>query len=100
MAINKDISSLSPSTASKCRMFLKQCEENNLPVAVIETTRDDITQMLYYMQGRLDVKNNKQIATEYNALRKKYGLWEDAINDALFKPITWSLNSNHAKGKA
>jgi peptidoglycan L-alanyl-D-glutamate endopeptidase CwlK len=56
--------------------------------------------MLYYMQGRLDVKNNKMIAQEYNALRKLNGLWEVPISDALFKPITWTLDSKHFSGKA
>lgn len=100
MPIIKDVSALQPMTAMKVRNMLKKCEEADLPVVVIETVRTLETQLLYYLQGRLDVKNNKMIANEYNIMRKKFGLWEVPSNDALFKQVTWTFMSNHFDGKA
>ena len=100
MGIIKDISCLNPVTARKCRLFLKECEDNGLVVAITETVRLPTTHLLYYLQGRLDANNNKNIVEEYNAMRKQFGIWECTKDEALHKQITWTLDSNHADGYA
>lgn len=100
MGIVTAISSLSREIQERCRLFLSRCASAGLPVAINETYRDRTTQMIYYMQGRLDVHNNKNIVAEFNALRKQYGLWEIPAEDALSKVITWTLYSKHMEGKA
>ena len=64
MPIIKDVSALQPMTAMKVRNMLKKCEEADLPVVVIETVRTQETQLIYNLQGKLDIKNNKMIANE------------------------------------
>jgi len=101
MGIIRDIDELTPSMADLCRKFLSRCQDAGIRVAINETKRTDITQLLYFLQGNIDpVKHNKDIVNEYNRLRKKYGLWEVSVTDALNKQITWTLESNHAGGNA
>lgn len=97
MPLITDVGELRPTTAIKVRAFLKECNAKGVPYIIIETRRLPETQMLYYMQGRLDIKNNKNILAEYNALRKKYFLWEVAANAPI---ITWTLDSKHIDGRA
>lgn len=100
MPIIKDIDELVPIARDKCREFLKKCDEAGLNVVINETRRSVVTQMIYYLQGRLDVASNSKIIDEFNRLRKMTGFWELSRNEALNKRITWTFESKHIDGKA
>lgn len=100
MAIIKDIEQLVPEAKDKCKAFLARCQEENLPVVVNETFREEMTQFLYYLQGRIDARNNTNIVKEFNARRKMHGFWELTETEAKSKVITWTLYSKHMTGKA
>jgi hypothetical protein len=101
MGIISDINSLQPMTAMKCNQFIRKCAEDGINVIINETTRLEITQLIYFLQGTLDavaIKNPK-IYDELNALRKKYKFWDLSKAEA-DKRVTWTLNSQHFYGKA
>lgn len=100
MSLCRDIQSLQPMLAKKCEELLKICEEKGIKVRINETYRDPLTQIIYYLQGRIDIKNNPNIVNEFNRLRKKYGFWEVSASEALYKKITWTFESKHLEGKA
>lgn len=85
----------------KCEAFVEACHAQGLPIIINETRRALMTQLAYFLQGRIDpTKDNKDIVNEYNRFRKKIGLWEVSTTDALNKKITWTLESNHESGRA
>jgi len=101
VGIISSLKELTPVTRAKAELFLEKCHEQNIPVFVNETRREIITQLIYFLQGRIDpLDSNKYIADEYNRLRKKLGFWEISTTDALNKKITWTLESNHEGGTA
>lgn len=101
MPLIASLDELVPEAGLKCRVFLDSCKERNFPVIINETRRELITQLLYFLQGRIDVdKANKDILQEFNRLRKKLGFWELGSHDILERRITWTLESNHENGRA
>ena len=102
MAIIKDPSALNPIVAQKAIKFVTMCSEAGQPVILTETLREEITVLIYILQGRFnsdDIKMNPRLPQELNRLRKKYKLWE--LTPAEFnKKISWTLESNHMTGNA
>lgn len=101
MGIINDINSLTAPTMIKCNQFIGECAKEGITVSINETLRNDLTQLLYFIQGTLEdvAVKNPNIYIEFNNLRKKYKFW------ALSKPeadrrVTWTLNSAHFYGKA
>jgi len=101
VGIINDINSLEPMTALKCRDFLRICSREGLSVAINETKRAEITQLIYFLQQSVSqaAEKNPKIYDELNALRKKYGFWEISKTEA-DKRVTWTLESKHFSGKA
>lgn len=100
MGIINDVNELVPEMKEKCELFLTKCKEAGLSVRINETRREEITQVLYYLQGRLDEKNNSNIVAEFNNIRKAHKFWPLLASDAISKQITWTLKSKHMDGKA
>jgi len=100
MGIVRDIDKLVPELQNKCTLFLAHCQAENIPVMINETFREETTQFLYYLQGRIDARNNIDIVKELNARRKMHGFWELTETEAKSKIITWTLYSKHMEGKA
>ena len=64
MGIINDINSLEPMTALKCRDFLRICSREGLSVAINETKRAEITQLIYFLQQSVSQaaeKNPKEV---------------------------------------
>ena len=101
MGIVNDINSLEPMTALKCRDFIRICTRENIPVAINETKRELITQLIYFLQGSVGqvADKNPNIYKELNALRKQYKFWELSKAEA-DRRVTWTLDSRHFTGKA
>jgi len=102
MGIIKDVYSLDPLVAKKTELFIQKCVENNTPVFIVETLREEITGLIYALQGRFDAKDteiNPDLFNELNRLRKKYKFWE-LTKEEFNKKVTTTLESNHLKGKA
>jgi hypothetical protein len=101
MGLITSLKELTPTTRAKAEAFLDKCHEENVNVFFNETRRDIVTQLVYFLQGRIDpLDSNKDIVNEYNRLRKKLGFWDISTSDALNKKITWTLESNHEYGTA
>jgi hypothetical protein len=99
MGIINDISSLAPQMAIKCNQFRSKCKDVDLPVAINESLRPEIVQVLYYLQDKLDFANNPNILMEFNAIRKNHGFWPISMAETK-KAVTWTLSSKHMKGMA
>ena len=98
----KDIYSLDPVVAKKVELFIQRCAEAGYPVLVVETMREPITQLLYFIQGRIsneDRKLNPDIDKELNKMRKLFKFWDLAPTE-INKKVTWTLDSKHFYGKA
>ena len=101
MGIMTSLKELTPEARTKAEAFMDKCHSEGIKVYVTETRRELITQLVYFLQGRLDPANsNRGILEEYNRLRKKLGIWEVPLTDAQNKIITWTLESNHEGGNA
>jgi len=99
MPIIKDINSLVPQAAIHCNRFLGECGKINLPVTINETVRMPETQILYYLQGRIDFEENPDILAEFNKIRGIFRFWDIGVAESKRK-ITWKLDSNHLYGIA
>jgi hypothetical protein len=101
MGIINDVNSLEPMTAMKCNQFIRECVKEGINVVINETLREEITHLIYFIQGALaDIKSkNPNIYNELNALRKKHKFWDISETEAN-KRVTWTLNSLHFTGKA
>lgn len=93
--IIKDINVLQPRTKIKALKLFELAKKNNIELELNETLRTKETQMLYYLQGRLDEDDISGL----NKLRKEYGFWEISKEEARRK-VTWTLESPHFSGKA
>ncbi len=69
---------------------------------IVETRRTPLTQLLYFLQGRLSMfaADNKHIVQEYLKLRSTVGLFPVSETDAVNKKVTWTLDSRHFSGTA
>ncbi len=100
--VNKDIYSLEPVVAKKVELFIQKCAEAGYPVFIVETSREIITQLLYFIQGRIDAEDleqNPDLYKELNKMRRNFKFWELTPREMKTK-ITWTLDSNHFYGKA
>jgi hypothetical protein len=100
--IDNNIDNLTEPFRTKFKAFLSDCKTAGLDVRMGEGKREPVTQLLYFLQGRISqfFGDNKALLTEYHALRKRVGLFAVSDNDAIAKKITWTLNSNHFNGNA
>lgn len=88
-------------TVLKCNQFLRECAKEGISVSITETSRELMTQLIYFLQGTLaDVAiKNPKIYDELNVLRKKYKFWDLSKAEA-DKRVTWTLDSKHLTNKA
>jgi hypothetical protein len=100
--IDRDINNLSEPFKTKFKAFLSDCKAAGMDVRIGEGKREPLTQLLYFLQGRLGsfVGENKALVDEYHELRKRVGLFPVSTGDSLGKKITWTLKSNHFDGNA
>jgi hypothetical protein len=100
--IDNNIENLDEPFRAKFKSFLNDCAATGLDVRMGEGRRTPETQLLYFLQGRIDqfFGENKNLLAEYHALRKRVGLFPVSDSDARDKKITWTLNSNHFNGNA
>lgn len=94
MIVN-DVNLLQPKTKVKALKLFEMAKRNAIIIELNETIRTKETQMLYYLQGRID----KDDLAGLNKLRKAYGFWE-ITKDEANKKVTWTLDSPHFSGKA
>lgn len=100
--INKDVYSLDPVVAKKVELFIQLCAEAGYPILIVETMREYVTQLLYFIQGRIDNEDRKLnpgIDEELNMMRKRFKFWDLTPREIKTK-ITWTLDSKHFYGKA
>lgn len=90
-----DINALADSTRQKAILLFQKCKNTGIELVLVETKRELITQLIYYIQGRLDADD----VQEYNKIRKTFNLHELSEDKAKAK-ITWTLKSKHMEGKA
>lgn len=89
MGICKRIEKLNPKLQERLKVFLKECEYQNINVAILETVRSEEVQKAYYAQGR-------EYLEDVNDLRRKAGLYE--ISDKENKNIV--TNCDGVKNKS
>lgn len=102
MGVNKDIYSLDPVFAKKVAILIDTCAEQNIELGVVEAVRDRITQLLYFIQGRIteeDIQDNPNIIKQLNKIRSYFKFYELSDMEAN-KKITWTLDSKHFYGRA
>ena len=90
-----DINALADTTKQKAILLFQKCKANGIELVMVETKRELITQLIYYLQGRLDTDD----IPELNKIRKTLNLYELPEDKAKAK-ITWTLKSKHIEGKA
>jgi len=93
--IVKDINLLQPRTKVKALKLFELAKKIGIELELNETIRTKETQMLYYLQGRIDEDDYNGL----NKLRKEYGFWEISKEEAKTK-VTWTLESPHFTGRA
>jgi len=100
--IDTNVENLSEPFKSHFKYFLADCKNAGLDVRMVEGKRYPITQLLYFLQGRVStfLNENKQLIAEYQKLRAMVGLFPISDADVIGKKITWTLNSNHFSGNA
>jgi len=100
--IDSNIENLTEPFKSHFKYFLSDCQKAGLDVRMGEGKREPVTQLLYFLQGRISTffGENKNLLAEYHALRKRVGLFAVSDSEAISKKITWTLNSNHFNGNA
>ena len=64
MGICRRIEKLNPKLQERLKAFLKECETENINVAILETVRSEEVQKAYYAQGR-------EYLEDVNDLRRK-----------------------------
>lgn len=89
MIVN-DINLLRPRTRAKALKLFDLAKKKGIQIELNETFRAYETQLLYYLQGRIDPDDWQGL----NKIRKHYGFWEITKNEA-FKKVTWTLDSAH-----
>lgn len=94
MIIN-DINLLNPKTKAKALRLFSLAKAIGIELELNETIRTRETQILYYLQGRID----KDDLVGLNKIRKHFGFWEIEQDEADNK-VTWTLDSPHFTGKA
>ncbi|ONI47285.1 hypothetical protein AN644_00210 [Candidatus Epulonipiscium fishelsonii] len=58
---NRDIKSLNPLAQFACEMFLRKCQEDNVPIFITETYRSQERQDYLYGQGRTHSLNKPKV---------------------------------------
>lgn len=94
MIIN-DIGLLEPKTKQKALKLFELAKKQGIDLELNETLRTKETQMLYYLQGRIDLDDIASL----NTMRRYFGFWELTKEEAL-KKVTWTLDTPHFTGKA
>jgi peptidoglycan L-alanyl-D-glutamate endopeptidase CwlK len=93
--IIRDINVLQPKAKLKAIKLFDLAKKKGIDLELNETLRTKETQMLYYLQGRIDEDDIAGL----NKLRKEYGFWEISKEEAKRK-VTWTLDSPHFTGRA
>lgn len=94
MIVN-DINLLHTKTKIKALKLFDLAKKAGIQLELNETLRTTETQMIYYLQGRIDADDFEEL----NYIRKKYGFWALTKNEA-FTKITKTLKSRHLEGRA
>jgi peptidoglycan L-alanyl-D-glutamate endopeptidase CwlK len=91
MTKNQCLAELDTTAVSAFRNFLDELDSVGLKYSITETRRTQLTQIVYYCQGRMELEDVNKIRS---------ALYLPVISESENKPITWTLKSNHMTGRA